>query len=490
MDMTAEDHASAAVSDAAIAAAINAARPVTTSLEKIMQEGAQPMGLPPWALLNATPVPRPTHGGYSGHILPGVAFVSLGFWWLCGVVRVYAAATPQQPFVARAWYPVFLNSPSGERREQQKQQQQRRGGGLLSRYCCCCFSCFPLLPLEPCLIFALCLLGVNAELWLGHDSFRTLHRADGYLFQMHLAEWQHVVSFVSEREILGKRVGAFFFFVSFFFFLPLFARFLSRAPPSLHHNTTPASPFSHFLRKNKPKNNFYQVMYLAFCFSALVSLLAHLTSSSSSSSSSPPLLPRRAPQFALAGAFALEFALFAFHLEGTALDVRAHLLLVVTIGCCAALSAVEALAPENSPFAVEVAAAKAFATWLQGCWFIALAEILFKGRRAMDPRYHGSVMFLPAILGFLALASGCLWVAAFVAGGVLLRSGGGGAGGGAALSPSRRLHRRQPYGRLDDDEKADEGDHDGDGDEGRRVVGAPPKSRLGGGGAVLELSAV
>lgn len=232
-------------------------------------------------------------------------------------------------------------------------------------------------------------------------------------------------------------------------------------------------------------------MYLAFCFSALVSLLAHLTSSSSSSSSSPPLLPRRAPQFALAGAFALEFALFAFHLEGTALDVRAHSLLVVTIGCCAALSAVEALAPENSPFAVEVAAAKAFATWLQGCWFIALAEILFKGRRAMDPRYHGSVMFLPAILGFLALASGCLWVAAFVAGGVLVRrSGGGRAGGGAALSPSRRPRRRQPYGRLDDDERADGGDHDGDGDEGRRVAGAPPKSRLGGGGAVLELSAV
>ena len=250
-------------------------------------------------------------------------------------------------------------------------------------------------------------------------------------------------------------------------------------------------------------------MYLAFCFSAFVSLAAHLSSSSSPVASSspassspprPPLLPRRAPHFALAGAFALEFALFAFHLEGTALDVRAHSLLAVTVGCCAALSAVEALSPDDSPVAVEVAAAKALATWLQGCWFVALAEILFKGRRSMDPRYHGSVMFLPAILGFLALASGCLWVAAFVVGGVVLGrrngGGGGGGGGGAASSPSRRRHshrRRQPYGRLDDEEM-DVGDHDDDDDDDDdRRIGAvsvvAPKSRLGG-GAVLELSAV
>ena len=180
MDMAGEGHQEA-VSPEAIAAAIRAATPVTTSLEKILQEGAQPMGQPPWALLNATPVPQPTHGGYSGHILPGVAFLSLGFWWLLGVVRAHAAATPQRPFVARAWYPVFLDSssrsrPAGEERREQ-QQQRRGGGGLLSRIFCC-FLCRHSLPLEPCLILALCLLGVNAELWLGHDSFRTLHRDD------------------------------------------------------------------------------------------------------------------------------------------------------------------------------------------------------------------------------------------------------------------------------------------------------------------------
>ena len=217
-------------------------------------------------------------------------------------------------------------------------------------------------------------------------------------------------------------------------------------------------------------------MYLAFCFSALVSLAAHLSSSSAHAS----LLPRRAPHFALAGAFALEFALFAFHLEGTALDVRAHSLLLVAIGCCAALSAAEALSPEGggSPAAVEVAAAKAFAVFLQGCWFIALAEILFGGHRAWDPRYHGSVMFLPAVFGFLALAGGCLWVGAFLVGGAVL-------GGGAAVAASpSRSRRHQSYGRLDDKEE------DGDGQQ--QPIGAvavAPKSRLGGGG-VLELSAV
>ena len=191
----------------AVAAALRAAMPSSTPLEDIMQRGAQPQGPPQWALLNATPVPRPTHGGYRGHVLPGVAFSALGLWWLAGAVRGHAAATREQrPFVSRAWYPMLLSSPdplSGERQLQPRQQQQREGRrGFLLR-------CRHGLPLEPCLILALCLLGVNAELWLGHDSFRTLRREDGYLFQMHLAEWQHVVSFfffrsASEKKKSGK----------------------------------------------------------------------------------------------------------------------------------------------------------------------------------------------------------------------------------------------------------------------------------------------
>ena len=436
----------------AIAEAIAAALPRTTSIEDVMQHGVPPMGPPQWSLLNATPVPQPTHGGYSGHVLPGVAFLALGFWWLMGTVRAYARArvSPQRrPFRPRAWYPVFF--------------QEENEGTPKNRF---------RLPLEPCLILALCTLGINGELWLGHESFRTLHREDGYLFQMHLAEWQHVV-----------REGESLFFCVF---KVLIFSFLSReserraskrareAPRKERKRESASAAGAKKKTKNEKKNQRFpsispllllslpffslspssslspllllslsllfpipQVMYLAFCFSALVSLACHLTSSPSSSSpssssspfsspsasassSSPaPLLPARAPLFGLAGAFALEFALFAFHLEGTALDVRAHKLLVVAIGCCAALSALEALSPSQpSPFAVELAAAKSFVTWLQGCWFVALAEILFAGRRSMDPRYHGSVMFLPAVLGLLALGSGCLWVVVFVAGGV------------------------------------------------------------------------
>lgn len=71
---------SAQPSPEAIAAAIAAAMPKTTSIEAIMQRGEQPMGTPDWDLLNATPVPQPMHGGWLGHVVPGIAFLSLGFW--------------------------------------------------------------------------------------------------------------------------------------------------------------------------------------------------------------------------------------------------------------------------------------------------------------------------------------------------------------------------------------------------------------------------
>ena len=109
--------------------------------------------------------------------------------------------------MARAWYPLFFSPSSddnGQQQHQQQHQQRRRRGGLFRS-----LRRLRLLPLEPCLILALCLLGINGELWLGHESFRTLHRSDGYLFQMHLAEWQHTVREERER---GKEGGRGFLF--------------------------------------------------------------------------------------------------------------------------------------------------------------------------------------------------------------------------------------------------------------------------------------
>ena len=51
-----------------------------TPFDEIMK-GAVPMGQnPDWAALNGSPVPRPSHGGWLGHIVPGVAFIALGVW--------------------------------------------------------------------------------------------------------------------------------------------------------------------------------------------------------------------------------------------------------------------------------------------------------------------------------------------------------------------------------------------------------------------------
>ena len=76
--------------------------------------------------------------------------------------------------------------------------------------------------------------------------------------------------------------------------------------------------------------------------------------------------------------------------------------------------------------------ARAHATWMQGLWFATLARVLFEGRRAWDPRYHGGYMFLPAAFAFWAIGAGFVCVAAFVVAAAVgkKRSGYGRVGGG------------------------------------------------------------
>lgn len=149
-------------------------------------------------------------------------------------------------------------------------------------------------------------------------------------------------------------------------------------------------------------------MYCAFALSAAVDLAAFYA---------PDILPDGAPHAALAGAFFLEAGLFAFHLEGTAFDVRAHTLLTCLITTCAILTTAEAAWPTTPILGV----ARSHATIMQGIWFCTLARVLFEGRRAYDPRYHGGYMFLPALLSFWAIGVGVVAFAIFVAAGVAKR---------------------------------------------------------------------
>lgn len=91
------------------------------------------------------PIPHPMHGGWLGHMLPGWFFFGWATWWLIGVFRAYMASSGKSPYIARGWYEF----PWGTR-----------------------------IPLEPILKVVLTFIGINGELWFGHESWR---RALSYL---------------------------------------------------------------------------------------------------------------------------------------------------------------------------------------------------------------------------------------------------------------------------------------------------------------------
>lgn len=120
-------------------------------------------------------------------------------------------------------------------------------------------------------------------------------------------------------------------------------------------------------------------------------------------------------------AFMVEGLLFAFHLKGTALDWKLHLLLVLVV-FCVSLACFAEIANPNSLLLTTV---RAQLTLLQGLWFYQIAQILFRGKPACflsrlcaaaglkdagvvlrlhcccadnpawDPTTHGSVMMIP-----------------------------------------------------------------------------------------------
>lgn len=82
---------------------------------------------------------HPTHGAFKGHLLPGCFFLIWGTYWLLSVFRLHFKSSEKKPFKSRAWYP-FLWPKS--------------------------------VPLEPLLKVVFPFIGINGELWAGHDHYR------------------------------------------------------------------------------------------------------------------------------------------------------------------------------------------------------------------------------------------------------------------------------------------------------------------------------
>ncbi len=82
---------------------------------------------------------HPTHGAFKGHLLPGCFFLIWGTYWLISVFRLHLKSTEKKHFKSRAWYP-FIWPKS--------------------------------IPLEPLLKIVFPFIGINGELWAGHDHYR------------------------------------------------------------------------------------------------------------------------------------------------------------------------------------------------------------------------------------------------------------------------------------------------------------------------------
>ena len=73
----------------------------------------------------------------------------------------------------------------------------------------------------------------------------------------------------------------------------------------------------------------------------------------------------------------MEGLLFAFHLEGSDLNWKAHLLLVMSIFAAAAVILAELQFPQSALLGI----LRAQLVMLQGIWFMQIAKLLFEGAR-------------------------------------------------------------------------------------------------------------
>lgn len=161
-------------------------------------------------------------------------------------------------------------------------------------------------------------IGINAELWAGHVSYRRMYNPEtGSFEQGNIQDWQH------------------------------------------------------------------SAMYAAFVISGAVDLIGFYTHSA--------LLPQGTEHGFLGIALLVEGLLFGFHLKGSALDMRLHLILVLVVF----LSALVCFLEIQHPHSFALSTVRAQLVMLQGAWFYQIAAILFKDNPAWDPTAHASVMMVP-----------------------------------------------------------------------------------------------
>ena len=92
-----------------------------------------------------------------------------GLWWAVTVYTHYIRALAAKlPFRTRGWQAVPWGPPR-----------------------------LRALPLEPLVKLTLPLIGALGELWLGHESWRSLYQADGKFFVNNLNDWQHATMYLS-----------------------------------------------------------------------------------------------------------------------------------------------------------------------------------------------------------------------------------------------------------------------------------------------------
>eukprot|EP01023_Acetabularia_acetabulum_P058908 TRINITY_DN7020_c1_g1_i1.p2 TRINITY_DN7020_c1_g1~~TRINITY_DN7020_c1_g1_i1.p2 ORF type:complete len:330 (-),score=42.17 TRINITY_DN7020_c1_g1_i1:895-1806(-) len=128
----------------------------------------------------------------------------------------------------------------------------------------------------------------------------------------------------------------------------------------------------------------HSAMYASFGFSGLVDLLG-----------ADGKLPKNLDTGILGIAFFIFGQLMAFHLKGSSLEVRVHIILVL----CIFYTMLTIFGEMRSPDSFMMSCAKCHAVILTGSWLFHVGIILYGGETAWDEESMGGAMFAPVVFG-------------------------------------------------------------------------------------------